>query len=100
MTYIFVVFMMALSLLIFIALFIFIFLGGETIYNAKGELVTSGIYKYIRHPQYTGIFLFIIAWLVQWPTIITVVLAPVLMFTYYRLDKREEEEVKKQFCPD
>lgn len=95
-----VVFMMAMSLLILIISFILIFLGWKTIYNAKGQLVTSSIYKYIRHPQYTGIFLFIIAWLVQWPTIITVVLAPVLVFTYYRLARREEEEMKRQFGPE
>ncbi len=39
-------------------------LVGENIYKnywskdkGKGQLVTSGIYAYIRHPQYTGLFL-------------------------------------------
>jgi protein-S-isoprenylcysteine O-methyltransferase Ste14 len=35
-----------------------VFWGWIKIHNSKG-LVTSGIYKYIRHPQYTGIFLIV-----------------------------------------
>lgn len=92
-----VVFIMALSLIILIFALILIFMGWKEIYNSRGELVISGIYRRLRHPQYAGIFLFILAWLVQWPTIITVIMAPLLLFTYYRLARREEEELKKQF---
>ena len=67
------------------------------IHAAKGELVTEGPYLYVRHPQYTGLFLIIIGLLIQWPTIITALMSPVLFYVYYRLAKREEAEVDAQF---
>ncbi len=71
--------------------------GWHQIHDAKGNLVTDGIYAYIRHPQYSGLFLITIGMLIQWPTIITLVMWPVLMYAYYRLAMREEREVIKQF---
>jgi protein-S-isoprenylcysteine O-methyltransferase Ste14 len=67
------------------------------IYKAKGELVDYGIYKYIRHPQYLGLYLIIIAFLIQWPTIITLMMFPILVYMYYRLSKEEEKELEKEF---
>ena len=67
------------------------------IHAAKGELVTEGPYRYVRHPQYTGLFLIIIGLLIQWPTIITALMSPVLFYVYYRLARREEAEVDAQF---
>lgn len=42
--------------------------GWRLIYGAKGGLVTSGLYAYVRHPQYAGLFLVMIGMLIQWPT--------------------------------
>ena len=67
------------------------------IHAAKGELVMEGPYRYVRHPQYSGLFLIIIGLLIQWPTIITVLMSPVLFYVYYRLARREETEVEAQF---
>jgi len=60
-------------------------------------LVTSGIYRYIRHPQYTGIFLIITGWLLRWlnPTIL--IMYPILLILYYRLARREEKYVLKEY---
>lgn len=66
--------------------------GWKLIHSAKG-LVTGGSYAYVRHPQYSGLFLIMIGMLIQWPTIITAFMFPVLIFVYYRLSKREESDM-------
>ncbi len=70
--------------------------GWKQIHNATG-LVTSGIYKYIRHPQYTGMFLFTLGWILHWPSVVTLVLWPVLMVAYVWLAKFEERMVIEEF---
>ena len=69
----------------------------QRIHAARSELVTEGPYRYVRHPQYSGLFLVIIGLLIQWPTIITALMSPVLFYVYYRLARREETEVEAQF---
>ncbi|MEW5960625.1 MAG: isoprenylcysteine carboxylmethyltransferase family protein [Chloroflexota bacterium] len=71
--------------------------GWRLIHQAKGELVTDGIYSHMRHPQYLGLFMIIMALLIQWPTLISVLMAPVLFWSYIRLARREEQEVEAQF---
>lgn len=61
------------------------------------RLQTGGLCGIVRHPQYTGIFLVIFGQLVHWPTILTLVLAPVIVLTYVRLARREEARLIKQF---
>jgi len=67
------------------------------IHRAKGGLVTSGLYGWVRHPQYSGLFLITTGMLIQWPTIVTVAMWPILMFMYYRLARREEKEMEDRF---
>jgi methanethiol S-methyltransferase len=71
--------------------------GWSQIHEAKGELVTSGIYAYIRHPQYSGLFLITIGMFIQWPTLLTLVMWPILMVAYYRLALREERDAMEMF---
>ncbi|MGH3449920.1 MAG: methyltransferase family protein [Haloechinothrix sp.] len=71
--------------------------GWRTIHAADGALVTSGPYAVVRHPQYSGLMLSVLGALVQWPTLITLVMAPVLLLTYYRLARREERELQRRF---
>lgn len=71
--------------------------GWRLIHKANGELVISGLYRRVRHPQYFGLFLITVGFLIQWPTIITVVMWPVLMLMYYRLARREEREMEAHF---
>ncbi len=59
--------------------------------------MTTGVYGLVRHPQYLGFYLIIIGFLVQWPTIITVLMAPVLFYAYYRLALREEKGLRRRF---
>ncbi len=77
--------------------FMIMWKGWKLIHSAKGELVTKGPYAYVRHPQYSGLFLVMIGMLIQWPTIITAVMFPVLIYVYYRLSKREENEMIEIF---
>lgn len=62
-----------------------------------GALATSGPYAAIRHPQYVGFALIMFGFLLQWPTLITVLMFPILLFTYWRLALAEEREVTQQF---
>lgn len=71
--------------------------GWRRIHQARGELVTDGIYAHVRHPQYLGLFVLIASLLIQWPTILSVAMAPVLFFTYVRLARREERELEAEF---
>jgi protein-S-isoprenylcysteine O-methyltransferase Ste14 len=77
--------------------FVIMWKGWKLIHSAKGGLVTNGPYAYVRHPQYTGLFVVMIGMLIQWPTIITALMFPVLVFAYYRLSKKEESDMVKMF---
>ena len=83
---------------------LFVILGWKEIhkhYWSKGEgngtLVTGGIYAYARHPQYTGFLLVTLGLLVHWATIPLLIMWPILVLLYYRLAKREEREMEKEF---
>lgn len=71
--------------------------GWRKVHGAKGALVTNGVYGYVRHPQYSGLILVTIGLLIQWPTIITALMWPVLILAYYRLSKKEEDDMEKEF---
>ena len=60
-------------------------------------LATSGPYAYVRHPQYLAFIIIMIGFLVQWPTLPTLVMFPILVLTYVRLAHREEREVRAKF---
>ena len=83
--------------LIFFGLYI-LYKGWKLIYAAQGKkLVTEGVYSYLRHPQYAGLFLVTVGFLIQWPSLTTLILWPILMFSYYRLALKEEKEMEKIF---
>ena len=72
-------------------LFAAIFLMGRAfkqIHDAKNELVTDGLYSYVRHPQYSALFLLIASLLIQWPALLSWLMAPILFVTYLRLAHR------------
>jgi protein-S-isoprenylcysteine O-methyltransferase Ste14 len=63
----------------------------------KHQLATTGPYAHVRHPQYDGFILIMLGFLLQWPTIPTLVMFPILAFMYVRLAHREEREVLAEF---
>lgn len=58
-------------------------------------IAKSGPYRYIRHPQYVGFVVIILGFLMQWPTLPTLIMAPILTLMYVRLAFKEEKEVLK-----
>lgn len=88
---------MAIGYTFVLAGLIMIVKGWVKVYFASGELLTDGIYGVVRHPQYMGIFLAIFGQLVHWPTIPTVALAPVIVFAYVHLARREEARLTERF---
>jgi len=79
---------------------VLVIIGWRRIHGTKDQLVTNGIYAYIRHPQYLGFLLITSGMLVQWITIPTALMWPVLTVLYYRLAKEEEKEMEERFGKD
>lgn len=79
--------------------FILISVGWKALYDAQksGTLATSGIYSYVRHPQYVGFILVMFGFLLQWPTILTLAMFPVLTFMYVKLARAEERDAIAEF---
>jgi protein-S-isoprenylcysteine O-methyltransferase Ste14 len=61
------------------------------------QLATQGMYARMRHPQYTGFILIMLGFLLQWPTLLTLVMFPVLVTMYVRLAIFEERQAEKEF---
>ncbi len=80
--------------------------GGILIYTAWGTLLaahkkhtlaTTGLYRYIRHPQYDGFLLVMIGYIIMWPTVLTLLMFPILVGMYIRLARKEEGLMEKEF---
>ena len=71
----------------------------KVLYQAQrsGHLASSGPYARIRHPQYAAFVLIMLGFLAQWPTLLTLLMFPVLLWMYVRLARREEREVEDEF---
>lgn len=76
-----------------------IWTGWKVLFAAqkKNELASGGPYAWIRHPQYLGFILVMVGFLLQWPTLATLVMFPILLVVYRRLAIREEREVRGEF---
>ena len=73
--------------------------GWKVLFAAQQShaLAMTGPYAHVRHPQYAGFVLIMLGFLVQWPTLLTLAMFPVLVFMYVRLARREEREVAGEF---
>ncbi|MBM3187458.1 MAG: isoprenylcysteine carboxylmethyltransferase family protein [Chloroflexi bacterium] len=65
--------------------------------EGQGQLVTHGIYAYIRHPQYTGFLLITLGMMFEWTTLPLLIMWPILAVLYYRLAKKEEADMEEEF---
>jgi protein-S-isoprenylcysteine O-methyltransferase Ste14 len=63
----------------------------------RHELATTGIYARLRHPQYLGFILVMTGFLLQWPTLLTLLMFPILVVMYLRLAQREERDAVREF---
>jgi len=74
--------------------------GWRAVYRARkeGRLVTGGLYAFVRHPQYLGLFLGLFGeGVVHWPTVFSVGAFPVIVLVYYLLARREEQAMLGRF---
>ena len=71
----------------------------NVLYHAQrsGSLAKAGPYARVRHPQYVAFVLILLGFLLQWPTLLTLVMFPVLLVMYARLAITEEAEMRKRF---
>jgi len=88
-----------LSNVLLFAGFILLSAAWKVLYEAQraGTLATTGPYAYVRHPQYDGFILIMLGFLLQWPTLITVIMFPILLIMYVRLARKEERDVLAEF---
>ena len=79
--------------------FILVASAWNVLYKAQKAktLATTGVYARIRHPQYMGFILVMTGFLLQWPTLLTLAMYPILVFMYTRLAKAEEREARAEF---
>jgi protein-S-isoprenylcysteine O-methyltransferase Ste14 len=79
--------------------FILISAAWKVLYDAQQArtLATTGPYSYVRHPQYVGFILVMFGFLVQWPTILTIAMFPVLTVMYVKLARDEERDARSEF---
>ena len=79
----------------------FILLAGawNVLYKAQRAhtLAIGGPYAHLRHPQYMGFILIMAGFILQWPTLLTLLMFPILVVMYVQLARREEREVQADF---
>lgn len=63
----------------------------------ENRLATTGLYARMRHPQYVGFVAILTGFLLQWPTVLTLAMFPVLVFMYAWLARAEEREMAARF---
>jgi len=71
----------------------------KVLYQAvqRNELAATGPYARIRHPQYVAFVLIMLGFLLQWPTIVTLGMFPILVWMYVRLARSEERDAEALF---
>lgn len=82
--------------------FIMLSSAWKVLYQAQKEhrIATTGLYGRMRHPQYVGFVLIMFGFLLQWPTVITLAMFPILVWVYARLAKAEERDAIAEFGSD
>ena len=63
----------------------------------RHQLATTGVYAYLRHPQYVAFIVVMLGFLLQWPTLPTMVMFPILTLMYIRLALHEEKVEEAEF---
>lgn len=71
----------------------------NVLYKAQqtGTLAKTGTYSHLRHPQYLGFIIIMTGFLLQWPTLPTLIMFPILVYFYVRLAKHEEKQALVDF---
>lgn len=71
----------------------------NVLYHAQraNRLAKTGPYARVRHPQYVAFVMILLGFLLQWPTLLTLVMFPILVAMYGRLAVTEEREMRERF---
>ncbi len=79
--------------------FILLSAAWRVLYQAQRRhgLATTGPYAKVRHPQYDAFVLIMFGFMLQWPTILTLLIFPALVWMYVRLALQEEREAIAKF---
>ena len=79
--------------------FVLLAYAWRVLYQAqrKHQLATTGIYASLRHPQYLGFIAIMFGFLLQWPTILTIAMFPLLVWMYVHLAHAEERDALREF---
>ncbi len=79
--------------------FILLSAAWRVLYQAqqRHRLAVAGPYAYMRHPQYVGFIAIMLGFLLQWPTILTLAMFPLLVMMYLRLALAEERDAGREF---
>ena len=90
------------SNILIVAGFILLSSAWKVLYHAQRShwLATTGAYARIRHPQYVAFVAIMFGFLLQWPTLVTLFMFPVLVFMYAHLARNEEADMLAQFGED
>lgn len=88
-----------LSNILIVAGFILLSASWKVLYAAQRthQLAATGPYAHVRHPQYDAFIVIMFGFLLQWPTLITIIMFPILLFMYARLAQREEQDARMEF---
>ncbi|MBE0619002.1 MAG: isoprenylcysteine carboxylmethyltransferase family protein [Burkholderiales bacterium] len=79
--------------------FILLAWAWRVLYRAQRTktVAISGPYALVRHPQYMAFISIMFGFLLQWPTLLTLLMFPILVYMYLRLAQREEQEAFADF---
>ena len=88
-----------LSSLLILGGFLLLAAAWNVLYRAQRQrqLATTGVYARVRHPQYVGFIAIMFGFLLQWPTILTLLMFPLLVWMYVRLAHVEERDAQREF---
>ncbi|CAO3449596.1 methyltransferase family protein [Azospirillum largimobile] len=88
-----------LSNVLILAGFVLLSAAWKVLHTAQKQhrLATTGVYAYVRHPQYVAFIGILFGFLLQWPTILTLAMFPLLVLMYVRLAGSEEREANRVF---
>ena len=79
--------------------FVLLAMAWRVLYAAQRShtLAVTGPYAVLGHPQYLAFMGIMLGFLLQWPTLLTVLMFPILVTMYVRLAHREEREALAEF---
>jgi protein-S-isoprenylcysteine O-methyltransferase Ste14 len=88
-----------LSNILIIAGFLLLSASWRVLYHAQRRrlLATTGPYARLRHPQYLAFIVIMFGFLLQWPTLVTLIMFPMLVLMYWRLARHEEQLAYAEF---